>query len=142
LPNLNKRLTKSPRVYIRDSGLLHTLLEIENVNQLFGHPVYGSSWEGYVIENITTILYDWDPWFYRTATGNEIDLILTRGLKKIAFECKASTSPSINKGTYAAMQDTEINELFVVAPVKETYYMNRNVIVGNILHAIDYAKSK
>jgi hypothetical protein len=142
LPNLNKRLTKSPRVYIRDSGLLHTLLEIENVNQLLGHPVYGSSWEGYVIENITTILYDWDPWFYRTATGNEIDLILTRGLKKIAFECKASTSPSINKGTYAAMQDTEINELFVVAPVKETYYMNRNVIVGNILHAIDYAKSK
>jgi hypothetical protein len=74
--------------------------------------------------------------------SNEIDLFLTRGKKKIAFECKASASPSINKGTYAAMQDTEINELFVVAPVKETYYLNRNVIVGNILHAIDYAKSK
>jgi hypothetical protein len=142
LINLNKRLTRSPRVYIRDSGLLHTLLEIENINQLLGHPVYGSSWEGYAIENISSILYDWEPWFYRTATGNEIDLILTKGLKKIAFECKATTSPSLTKGTYEALKDTGIDELFIVAPVSTTFNMQRNVIVGNVLHAIDYAKSK
>lgn len=82
------------------------------------------------------------PRFYRTATGNEIDLILTKGLKKLAFECKATTSPSVAKGTYAALKDTDIDELFVVAPVKETFHMSRNLIVGNILHAIDYAKSK
>jgi predicted AAA+ superfamily ATPase len=142
LLNLNKRLTKSPRVFIRDTGLLHALLEIENINQLMGHPVYGTSWEGYVIENISSMLYDWEPWFYRTTTGNEIDLILTKGLKKLAFECKATTSPSVAKGTYAALKDTEIDELFIVAPVKETFHMSRNLIVGNILHAIDYAKSK
>jgi uncharacterized protein len=140
--NLDKRLTKSPRVFIRDSGLLHILLEIENINQLLGHPVYGASWEGYVIENIAGILYDWEPWFYRTATGNEIDLIVTRGLKKLAFECKATTSPTVAKGTYSALKDTGINELFVVAPVKESFYMRSNVIVGNILHAINYARSK
>lgn len=142
LLNLNKRLTKSPRVFIRDSGLLHALLEIENINQLMGHPVYGSSWEGYAIENIAGMLYDWEPWFYRTATGNEIDLILTKGLKKLAFECKATTSPSVAKGTYAALKDTGIDELYVVSPVRESFHMSRNVIVGNILHAIDYAKSK
>jgi len=142
LINLNKRLTRSPRVFIRDSGLLHALLEIENINQLLGHPVYGSSWEGYAIENISSVLYDWEPWFYRTATGNEIDLILTRGLKKIAFECKATTSPSVTRGTYEALKDTGIDELFIVAPVSTTFNMQRNVIVGNVSHAIDYARSK
>jgi len=139
--NLNKRLTKSPRVYIRDSGLLHTLLDIENINQLLGHPVYGSSWEGYVIENITSMLYEWEPWFYRTATGNEIDLILTKGMKKIAFECKATTSPSISKGTYSAMIDLNIDKLFVVSPVKKPFYLSKNVLVGNVLDAIEYVKS-
>jgi uncharacterized protein len=142
LLNLNKRLTKSPRVFICDSGLLHALLEIENINQLLGHPVYGTSWEGYAIENITCMLDGWEPWFFRTATGNEIDLIITKGLKKIAFECKATASPSVTKGTYEALKDTGIDELFIIAPVKETFHMNRNVIVGNILHAIDYVKSK
>jgi uncharacterized protein len=139
--NLNKRLTKSPRVFLRDSGLLHSILEIEDINQLLGHPVYGTSWEGYVIENITSILYEWTPWFYRTATGNEVDLVLTKGMKKIAFECKASTSPSVAKGTYLALEDLDIDDLFVVAPVKEAFYMSKNVIVGNVLDAIEYAKS-
>lgn len=138
--NLSKRLTKSPRVYIRDSGLLHAVLEIESTNKLLGHPVYGPSWEGYAIENLTTLMYEWESWFYRTATGCEIDLILTKGLKKIAFECKATTSPSVSKGTFIALQDTGINELFVVSPVNESYKMSRNVIVGNVSHAFEYAK--
>lgn len=141
-PNLSKRLVKSPRVFIRDSGLLHALLEIETFNQLLGHPVYGASWEGYVIENIITHLGDWEPWFYRTATGCELDLVLTKGLKKVAFECKATTAPSIARGTYVAMQDTAIDELFVVAPVKEKYQMSKNIIVGNVLDAIEYARNK
>jgi uncharacterized protein len=139
--NLNKRLTKSPKVFIRDSGLLHALLEIETMNQLLGHPVYGSSWEGYAIENIINMLDDWNPWFYRTATGCEIDLILTKGRKKIAFECKATTAPILTKGTYIAMQDTGIDELFVVAPVKEQFHMAKNIIVGNVLDAIEYGKT-
>jgi predicted AAA+ superfamily ATPase len=142
LVNPKKRLTKSPRIFIRDSGLLHCLLEIENMNQLLGHPVYGSSWEGYVIENIITALYEWEPWFYRTATGCEIDLLLTKGSKKIAFECKATKSPSVAKGTYIALQDTGIKELFIVSPVSELFYLSKNVIVGNITHAIAYVKGK
>ena len=140
--NPGKRLTRSPRIYIRDSGLLHELLEIESINQLLGHPVYGASWEGYAIENIISRMYNWEPWFYRTATGCEIDLILTKGTKKLAFECKANTAPSVSKGTFIALKDTGIDELFVVAPVKEVFRMSRNVVVGNILSAIEYAKQK
>jgi predicted AAA+ superfamily ATPase len=140
--NLNKRLTRSPKVFIRDSGLLHALLEIETFNQLMGHPVYGHSWEGYALENIIDMLDSWEPWFYRTATGCEIDLVLTKGLKKIAFECKATTAPTIAKGTYVALQDTDIDELFVVAPVKNQYQMAKNIFVGNISDAIGYAKGK
>jgi hypothetical protein len=140
--NIKKRLTKSPRIFIRDSGLLHCLLEIDNMNQLLGHPVYGSSWEGYAIENIITVMHEWEPWFYRTATGCEIDLVLTKGSKRIAFECKATKSPSVAKGTYAALQDTGIRELFIVSPVSGQFHLSKNVIVGNITHAIDYAKGK
>jgi predicted AAA+ superfamily ATPase len=140
--NPGKRLTKSPRVFFRDSGILHALLEIENINQLLGHPVYGASWEGYVIENIITWLYDWEPWFYRTATGCEIDLILTKGRKKLAFECKSNTAPNVSKGTFIALEDTGIDELFIVAPVMETFRMNKNVVVGNVLQAIEYASEQ
>jgi len=142
LANSKKRLTKSPRIFIRDSGLLHCLLEIENMNQLLGHPVYGASWEGYAIENIIAAMDEWEPWFYRTATGCEIDLVLTKGSNRIAFECKATKSPSVTKGTYKALQDTGIKELFIVSPVSGQFYINKNVIVGDIKHAIAYAKGK
>jgi predicted AAA+ superfamily ATPase len=140
--NLNKRLTRSPRVFIRDSGILHSLLEIDSFNQLLGHPVFGQSWEGYAIENIIDMVEGWDTWFYRTATGCEIDLILIKGLHKLGFECKASTAPVIAKGTYIAMEDIGLDELFVVAPVQKQYQMTKNIIVGNILDAIKYVLGK
>ncbi len=136
--NLNKRLTKSPKLYIRDSGLLHSILEIDNTNQLFGHPVFGTSWENYAMENILSQVSEWNPWFYRTTSGIEIDLILTRGNKTMAFEFKTSTAPEITKGTYVAMKDLNINELFVVSPVNDCWQMRRNIKVGNVMDAIDY----
>ncbi len=86
--NIKKRLVKAPKVYIRDTGILHSLLNIETMQDLFAHPVYGASYEGFVIENIITQLPRWQASYYRTSNGAEIDLILTKGMKKIAIEIK------------------------------------------------------
>lgn len=141
-PKLNKRMNKSPKVYIRDSGILHSLFDISNINQLLGHTVYGFSWEGYVIENIINSAPEWKPWFYRTATGNEIDLILTKGNKMMAFECKATLSPVLGRGAYTAMEDLQINELFVVSMVSKFYYYKPNILVGNLNEALKYVESQ
>jgi predicted AAA+ superfamily ATPase len=141
-PNLNKRMNKSPKIYIRDSGILHTLLDISSINQLLGSPMYGYSWEGYVIENLINAAPDWQPWFFRTATGNEIDLLLTKGNKTLAFECKATLSPEITRGTYTAMEDLKIQELFVVSMVPKSYYFKSNIQVGNLGEALKYIEQK
>ena len=128
--NLKKRLIKSPKIYIRDSGILHSLLEIESFNDLLGHPVFGYSWEGFVIENILSWLPDWRGYFYRTSAGSEIDLVLEKGMQRIAVECKASTAPQVSKGFWIALDDLNIKEAWVIAPVKETYPIRDNVSVA------------
>jgi hypothetical protein len=90
---VKKRLVKSPKVFIRDSGILHQLLAISTFNSLLGNPVFGASWEGLVLENIIVNMLSWDCFFYRTATGDEIDLIIKKGNQIIAIECKASDAP-------------------------------------------------
>lgn len=127
--NLKKRLVKSPKIYIRDSGILHSLLEINDTESLFGHPVFGNSWEGYALENILVNLKDWTHFFYRTSSGVEIDLILQRGLKRIAVEFKASKSPSLSKGFYIALKDLNIDEAYIIAPVDESYKIMENVTI-------------
>ncbi len=135
--NLKKRLIKSPKIYIRDSGILHALLSIENHNDLLGHPVYGASWEGFVIENILSLLPNWTASFYRTSSGSEIDLILEKGKRRIAVECKVSTSPGLNRGFWNAMNDLKFEEAWVIAPVKETYPAERGVMVASLQKFID-----
>jgi len=78
--------------------MLHALLEIESMDELLGHPVVGASWEGFCIEQIIAAKPDWRPSFYRTSSGEEIDLVLERGQKKLAFEFKASMSPKVSRG--------------------------------------------
>ncbi|NWH06957.1 ATP-binding protein [Desulfobacter latus] len=128
--NLKKRLVKSPRVYIRDTGLLHALLGIDSQNELLGHPVYGASWEGYVIENILSLLPHWKPSFYRTASGTEIDLILEKAGQRIAVECKVSTSPHVGKGFWNALADLGITRAWIISPVNEAYPYERGVTIG------------
>lgn len=128
--NLKKRLVKSPKVYIRDTGLLHALLGIENYNELLGHPAYGALWEGLVIENILSSLPKWKGSFYRTASGSEIDLILEKGNRRIAVECKASTSPSVTRGFFSALSDLGIEEAWVIAPIKESYPAEKKVTIA------------
>ncbi|RMG60429.1 MAG: ATP-binding protein [Bacteroidetes bacterium] len=132
LPNLKKRLIKSPKVYLRDSGLLHSLLEIDTFNRLLGHPVFGSSWEGFVIENLLAALPGWQASFYRTSSGNEIDLILQRQDRTVAVEIKASTAPKLSKGFFLALNDLGITEAWVVCPAHEPYALREQVRVGGI----------
>ena len=94
LPNLAKRLVKSQKIYVRDSGILHALLGISTYDDLLGHPVFGASWEGLVIENLLGELPDWSGFFYRTAAGAEIDLLLEKGRRRVAIECKVSAAPA------------------------------------------------
>ncbi|MBU4487241.1 MAG: DUF4143 domain-containing protein [Candidatus Delongbacteria bacterium] len=140
--NLGKRLVKSPKIYIRDTGVLFALLNIKDMNSLMGHPAFGESWEGLVIENILSELPDWDGYFYRTASGVEIDLILEQGQKKIAIECKASIAPSVSKGFYIAMEDLKIEEAYIIAPVKDEYPIKKNVWVMNLKGFINKMKAK
>ncbi len=130
--NLKKRLVKSPKVYIRDSGILHALLEIEIQEELWGHPVYGASWEGFVTENIIAELDRWSPSYFRTAAGAEVDLILTRGKRRIAVECKASSAPEVGKGFWNALKDLGIKEAWIIAPVTESYPIEKGVSVANL----------
>ncbi|VAW82125.1 AAA ATPase [hydrothermal vent metagenome] len=127
--NTKKRLIKSPKVYLRDSGILHALLGIENQQELFGHPVYGPSWEGYVIENIITQLPRWDASFFRTSNGAEMDLVLEKGLKRVAVEIKSSTNPVVSKGFWTSIETIQPDATYIVAPVDSTYPIEERVTV-------------
>ncbi len=127
--NIKKRLIKSPKIYIRDSGLLHSLLSIDTMEELFGNPVYGASYEGFIIENIVSLLPRWQASFFRTSNGAEIDLILTKGQKTVAIEIKSSTSPRLSKGSWNAIDSIKPDVALVIAPVEGQYPLAKNVMV-------------
>lgn len=114
--NAGKRLVKAPKIYIRDSGVTHALLNIANYNDLLGHPVVGTSWEGFVIENLLSVSPEWAiPFYYRTSGGAEIDLVLEfSGKEKWAIEIKRSSVPSLSKGFYMACADIKPERRYVV----------------------------
>lgn len=127
--NVKKRLVKKPKIYIRDSGILHTLLGIESIEELMGNPHFGNSWEGYCIENIITQHNGWKSYFYRTSHGAEMDLVLTRGMKTIAIEIKSSLAPNLTKGFYNAIDDIEPDKTFVVIPEGDSYELKGDITV-------------
>lgn len=127
--NIKKRLVKSPKVYIRDTGILHALLSIDTMEDLFSHPVYGASYEGYVIENIVTQFPRWQVSFYRTSNGAEIDLILTKGQRRIAIEIKSSTSPKVSKRFWNSIESIAPEKTVVIAPVEHEYPIAKQVMV-------------
>jgi len=135
-PNLKKRLVKSPKIYIRDSGILHALLDIRTHDDLLSHPILGASFEGFAMENILAFAKDYEPSFYRTSAGAEIDLILRRGRRTLAFELKSSSVPRVSKGFWNALDDISPDEAYVVAPVKESYPMKGSVMVSPLQEII------
>ena len=127
--NTGKRLVRSPKVYVRDSGLLHALLELQTSNDIAGHQIAGPSYEGFVIENLITAANDrYVPTFYRTEDGAEIDLILERGGKPImAVEVKRASAPKTGKNFQTVCDELGINKRFVVYPGTERYPMSGGV---------------
>jgi uncharacterized protein len=131
--NLKKRLIKSPKVYIRDSGILHTLLEIDTATDLFRHPVFGASWEGWCIEQIAHALPEWRASFFRSSSGEGVDLILERGKRRLAFEFKASAAPQLTKGFFGVIETIQPMQTWVVCPMDgEGYSLRDNVKVSGI----------
>jgi len=129
--NVKKRIVKSPKIYIRDCGILHSLLNIRSFNDLLGSPFVGNSWEGFAIEQILSGIHknDWEISFYRTQTGAELDLVLENRNHKIGVEFKANTAPSITRGFWNSCDDLQITKAFVVCPIEDSYPFKNGVNV-------------
>lgn len=126
--NVGKRLVKSPKVYLRDSGILHTLLQIPTLDALISHPKLGDSWEGFVIENIAASLQGLArPYFYRTAAGAEIDLILDFGTDIWAIEIKRTATPRLSKGFHIACDDLKPARRIVVHGGDEAFRLEGGI---------------
>ncbi len=126
--NTGKRLVKSPKVYVRDSGLLHALLGISDREALLSHPKAGDSWEGFIIENlITTAGEGAEAHFYRTAAGAEMDLVLDQGANRTAYEIKRTSAPKLTKGFHAASADLNPTRRVVIHAGAETFPLGEGV---------------
>ena len=128
--NVGKRLVKAPKVYIRDSGVLHSLLGLRTHDDLLSHPVVGASWEGFSIENLLAAApFGTDAYFYRTRAGAEIDLLLLLPNRELwAIEVKRSATPRIGKGFALAAEDVQATERFVVHSGDDSFPLNANTL--------------
>jgi predicted AAA+ superfamily ATPase len=130
LPNVGKRLVKSPKTYIRDSGLLHALLNIASLSDLQGHPIVGASWEGFVVEQIAAHLPEGAQLgFYRTAAGAEMDVVVQVGQRSLGLEVKFASAPTVTKGFWQARNDLQPTRTVVVAPVERRFPLKDGVDV-------------
>jgi uncharacterized protein len=127
--NTKKRLVKSPKIYLRDSGLIHCLLGIESYNDLLGHPALGNSFEVFVMESLLAKYPRHQASFYRSSSGAEIDLVLEKGQHKIAIEIKSSSAPTLTQGFYEALQPSQA---FVIAQVDSPFLIKEDVWVHNL----------
>lgn len=127
--NVGKRLVKSPKVYVRDSGILHALLGLADREAVLGHPVVGASWEGFIIENLLAVAPErTDASFYRTTAGAEVDLVLTLpGGKLWAIEVKRSLAPKVERGFHNACGDLQPARAFIVYPGHERYPLTEGI---------------
>ncbi len=130
--NTGKRLVKSPKVYIADTGCLHTMLGIKNFDQLFSHPVFGFSFEGLVIYNIIKRYPEYEYSFYKTSGGAELDLVIEGRGKTIGVEIKSSTTPTVTRGYWSSLEDIKADEGWVIGWVDFTSQLRDNVYVSGL----------
>ena len=130
--NLKKRQVKSPKVYLQDSGILHSLLSIPNKHALLGHPKLGSSWEGFVLEQIIGGMSTRDCYFWATHSGAELDLMVIHNGRRIGFELKWNDAPKLTRSMRIAVADLNLQELYIVYPGSESYPLARNIKVITI----------
>lgn len=135
--NTKKRLVKTPKVYLSDTGITAALLQLRNFEQVAGHPVFGSLWEAIVLMNIKERFQETEISYYRTSHGHEIDLLLTYHNRTLAIECKATVAPSLSASFYKAAEDVNPDKIMVAAPVEEGYPMKKSVDVVSVSELID-----
>ncbi|MEY3524853.1 MAG: hypothetical protein RIR92_918 [Pseudomonadota bacterium] len=141
--NVGKRLIRSPKVYVRDSGLVHALLGLSNLDALLGHPVAGSSWEGFVLEHLINAAPQAQASFYRTSNGAEVDLVLSfRNQQTWVIEIKRSSAPTVSRGFYQAATDLGAVRKLLVAPVAQTYSMKEGIEVVDVMTAIRWVNEQ
>lgn len=131
--NLKKRQVKSSKIYFRDSGILNTILGIENTEQLILNPKLGAIWEGFAIEEVirTLSIDENDCYFWRTQTGVELDFFVIYNGKKIGFEIKYTDHPRITKSIHTALEDLDLEKMFIIVPGKDSFPMNEKIrVVG------------
>ncbi len=132
--NLKKRQVKSPKVYLRDSGILHHFLRVEDMDQLRGHPRYGASWEGFALEQTLIRFGEGDAYFWATQRGAELDLMLIRGGKRWGFEFKCMDAPSTTKSMHTALADLSLEHLYVLYPGAEQYALHERITALPLRH--------
>ena len=135
--NVGKRLIRSPKVYVRDSGLVHALLGLPNLDAVLGHPIAGSSWEGFVMEQLINAAPQAQACFYGTSNGAEVDLVLTfRNQQTWVIEIKRSSAPTVSRGFYQAATDLGAVRKLLVAPVAQPYPLKDGIEVVDVMTAI------
>ncbi len=134
--NIDKRLKRSPKIYLADSGMLHALLNIGTGNDLLSHPVAGFSWEGFVLSQVAAELPGWEIFYATTADQAEIDFILKKGKRTVAVECKLSKSPVVSKGFYYLLNDLKIREAYVVCPIEGSFALQKHIWAVGLLELL------
>lgn len=127
--NLKKRQVKAPKIYLRDSGLLHALLGLESRHQLLGHPVLGSSWEGFALEQVLVLLRPKEAYFWATHSGAELDLFFVAGGKNYGIEFKFSDAPQMTRSMHSAMTDLDLAHLWIIYPGEHSFPVQERVSV-------------
>ncbi len=142
--NTKKRLVKSPKIYLRDTGLLHKLLNISDFDSLLGNPIIGASWEGFVAENIIVNLSNkWQYSYYRTTTQTEIDLVLEGPDKQVwAIEIKRSSAPNLKKGFYTACEDIGATQKFVIYSGTVRFPIGQNIEAVSLIEFLKLLEEK
>ncbi len=125
--NIRKRQVKAPKIFVRDSGLLHQLLGVDSLKSLMTHPKVGASWEGFVIEQVLTAVGHDDAFFWGTHQGAEIDLVLRRGGELLGVECKRTDAPRMTPSIRVALEDLELARVAVLYPGSKRYPIAENV---------------
>ncbi len=136
--NLGKRQVKAPKLYLRDTGLLHTLLSIEEETDLMGHPKVGASWEGFALEQILRVIDPAEAYFWALHSGGEVDLLFQRKGNRYGVELKFSESPKIHQSTYQAVDTLCLEHLWVVCPSRQTYPVSEAVTVTSLDHLLHH----
>lgn len=130
--NLSKRQVKAPKIYLRDSGLLHHLLNISDYHSLLGHPKIGASWEGFAIEQLIQTVYPAEVYFWATHNGAELDLLCMVAGKRFGFEIKFTEAPEVTRSMQTAIHDLELSHLWVIYPGNDSYQIEKQISVKSL----------